>query len=48
MISAKRQAKSLMSLVAAIDAGHAVFRQRPDAVIAAVIDMIGVIAAQKK
>ena len=31
-----------------IDAGHAVFRQRPDAVIAAVQDMIGAIAAQKK
>lgn len=30
-----------------IDAGHAVFRERPDVVIAAALEMIGAIAAQK-
>jgi len=31
-----------------IDAGHAVFRERPDAIIAAALDMIDAVAAQKK
>lgn len=31
-----------------IDAGHAVFRERPDAVIAAALDMIDTVAAHKK